>query len=227
MLIAQNHKKMSKNWKFKIIIIWVVICSAACRTSKDNYSKMRSIDLFKIYITGDFHNKKQIEAENKAGKQIHPLAIHVNRVCDQIIDNRPSIDGFWILEESYYTKPGTDIVDIKPYLFLFEYAEDEKVKLTPYTIPKEIDVKSVRNDNKALRFDYNKISPSPSFKPAYYTRDGNFFRVNAQNDLPNGMKFTLTETITPTQLIVMELLEKDNVRLTPYDTPIIYYRIRK
>jgi hypothetical protein len=198
--------------------------SESCQ-SKDGV-KMRSIDLFKTYITGDFNNTKQITEEKNAGHQIHPLAIHINRVCDPIIDNKPTLDGFWILEESYYTKPGSDTAEIKPYLFLFESAEDNKVKLTPYTLPKDIDLKSVKNDNPSLRFDFNKISPSPTFKPAYYEREGDVFKINAVNDLPNGMKFTLIETITANQLQVMELLEKDGKRLTAYDTPIIYDRVR-
>ncbi|MFZ1524470.1 MAG: hypothetical protein WAT22_06605 [Saprospiraceae bacterium] len=40
------------------------------------------------------------------------------------------------------------------------------------------------------------------------------------------MKFTLIETISATQLIVMELLEKDGRRLTPYETPIVYDRVK-
>ena len=62
------------------------------------------------------------------------------------------------------------------------------------------------------------------------SRSGGFgndkFYINAPNDLPNGMKFTLIETISATQLIVMELLEKDGRRLTPYETPIVYDRVK-
>lgn len=55
--------------------------------------------------------------------------------------------------------------------------------------------------------------------------DGESFSVNHPNDLGNGMKFTLIETLSLSQLEVMELLEKDGQRVTPYDTPIIYKRI--
>jgi hypothetical protein len=186
---------------------------------------MRSIDLFKTYITGDFNNKNQIGLEKSSGNQVHPLAIHVNRVADHIIDHKPTVDGFWILEESYYTKPGAMDVEVKPYLFLFESAEKNMVKLTPYTLPKEMDVKQITNDNPNLRFDFNELKPSSSFKPAYYKREGNVFTIHAPNDLANGMKFTLIETITANQLSVMELLEKDGKRITPYNTPILYDRI--
>jgi hypothetical protein len=213
------------NVKIQGFII-LFLLTVSCNTLKKDFSTMKSIDLFKICITGDFNNRRQIDEQLKSGKQIHPLAIHVNRVADHKIINGPNINGFWILEESYYTKPGSDSIETKPYLFLFEKAEDNKVKLTPYTLPPQIDLKSVRNDNDNLRFDFNGIRPSPSFKPAFYIREGNSFKLNAPNELPNGMKFTLTETITTDQLIVMELLEKDGKRLTPFNTPIVYDRIR-
>jgi hypothetical protein len=188
--------------------------------------KMDSIDLFKIYITGDFDNKRQIADEIKMGNQIHPLAVHVNRIADYRIKNAPKVNGFWILEESYYTKPGQEEVEIKPYLFLFEAYSNDQVKLTPYSLPENLDKKEIKNDNPELFFDFNQIKPSPSFKPAFYTRKDNHFYIHAPNDLPNGMKFTLTETISATQLIVMELLEKEGKRLTPYDTPIVYDRVK-
>ena len=84
----------------------------------------------------------------------------------------------------------------------------------------------IKNNNQDLIIDYHNISPSPSFKPAFYTRKDDKFYINAPNDLPNGMKFTLIETISADQLSVMELLEKNGQRLTPYDTPIIYDRVK-
>lgn len=185
---------------------------------------MSSIELFKQYITGDFDNQRQITQQIKAGRQIHPFAVHVNRVADHRILNAPKVNGFWILEESYYTKPGESEIEVKPYLFLFESVDGDKVKLTPYTMPEHIDKKTIRNDNDSLVFDYRDLKPSASFKPAFYERKGNTFTIFAPNDLPNGMKFTLIETINADRLEVMELLEKDGQRLTPYDTPIIYDR---
>jgi hypothetical protein len=207
-------------------MLCMMIILSGCNIFKQSTSKMRSIDLFKTYITGDFNNDRQIAEEIKSGKQLHPKAVHVNRIADHRILNAPKVDGFWILEESYYTKPGQSQVEVKPYLFLFEAAEDGKVKLTPFALPKDMDVNLVKNENASLKFDFNTISPSPSFKPAFYTRKDDKFYINAPNDLPNGMKFTLIETISSTQLIVMELLEKDGKKLTPYETPIVYDRVK-
>lgn len=205
--------------------IWSLVLIMSCTSMKNNPDKMKSIDLFKKYITGDFDNKRQIAEEIKKGNQIHPLAVHVNRIADHRIKNVPKVDGFWILEESYYTKPGQVEVEIKPYLFLFEAHGTDQIKLTPYTLPENLDKKEIKNDNPKLSFDFNQLKPSSSFKPAFYTRKDNKFYINAPNDLPNGMKFTLIETISSTQLIVMELLEKEGKRLTPYDTPIVYDRV--
>ncbi len=187
---------------------------------------MRAIDLFKQYITGDFNNERQLADEVAAGKQEHPLAIHVNRVADQRILGAPPIDGFWLLEESYYTWPGKETT-LKPYLFRFEAIGDTAVLLTPYTLPSEIPVAEIRNDNPDFRLQYSKISPSPTFKPAAYSlRNGKFY-LHAVNDLPGGMRFSLIETISDSRLEVMELLEKNGERITPYATPILYDRVSR
>ena len=78
------------------------------------------INRFQEFITGDFDNTAQVVAEIKAGKQIHPLAVHVNRLANDKIKNIPAgLNGFFIIEESYYLADGKPI-DLKPYLFLFE-----------------------------------------------------------------------------------------------------------
>jgi hypothetical protein len=186
---------------------------------------MSAIDLFRQYISGDFDNSRQVEAQREAGQQIHPFARHVNRVADHKVRNRPANrKGFFLLEESYYDYPGKD-TEIKPYLFFFEGVNDSTVRLQVYRIPDSIPVEQVRNDNPDLFFDYETLSPSPSFQPAdYQLRDGEF-HLHAPNELGGGMRFTLIETIGPDRLEVMELLEKDEQRLTPYDTPIIYDRL--
>jgi hypothetical protein len=221
-LTLKNSKMRRLNFLF-LIFIW----TSCAKNPSMNYDKMSSINLFKTYITGDFNNQAQIDQEIKSGNQIHPLAVHVNRVFDSKLKNAPKVNGFWILEESYYTKPGQTVVEEKPYLFLFEAAEDGKVKLTPYTLPKDKPTSYFKNSNVGITIDFNTIQPSPTFKPAYYLREGNLFKLNAPNELPNGMRFTLIETITVKSLEVMELLEKDGKSLTPYSTPILYDRVSK
>jgi hypothetical protein len=186
---------------------------------------MALIDLFETCITGDFDNQQQVDAELKAGKQIHPLAKHVNRNANSKIRNAPQRPGFWLLEESYYTTPGKDM-SIKPYLFFFEPLGTDKVQLRVYQLPADVPVASIRNDNTSLFFDYNTLKPSPTFKGAEYTyapSEGTF-STRSLNDLGNGMRFTLIERFTKDRLEVMELLEKDGKKLTSYDTPILYDR---
>ena len=168
-------------------------------------SPQRTIDLFETYITGDFTNQRQVEAEVKAGKQVHPLARHVNRRADAKIQNAPPRDGFWLLEESYYEYPG------KP------------LEAKPENLPPV----ALKNGNANLRMNFSDLKPSPTFKGALYQRRGDTFTTHAPNDLGNGMRFTLIETFTKDRLEVMELLEKNGQRLTPYDTPIVYDRVRR
>lgn len=181
---------------------------------------------FQKYITGNFDNSEQVVAEIKAGKQIHPLSIHVNRLANNKIKNLPAyFGGFFIIEESYYLAEGKPI-DIKPYFFLFQAKSKNEVQLTVYQLPEGIKKEEFRNDNQTLVIDYNTLKPSLTFKGAVYTwnKKSKTFSTNASNELGNGMKFTLIETLTANQLSVLELLEKDGKRLTVYDTPIIYRR---
>lgn len=189
-------------------------------------SPQRTIDLFETYITGDFTNQRQVEAEVKAGKQVHPLARHVNRRADAKIQNAPPRDGFWLLEESYYEYPGKPL-EAKPYLFFFEAVGDTAVRLSVYKFPENLPPDALKNGNANLRMNFSDLNPSPTFKGALYQRRGDTFTTHAPNDLGNGMRFTLIETFTKDRLEVMELLEKNGQRLTPYDTPIVYDRMRR
>jgi hypothetical protein len=198
-----------------------------CNSTKKLERNMNAIDHFRKVITGDFDNSKQVAEEVKAGKQIHPSARHVNRIIDSRIKNIPQgpagIRHFYVLEESYYEYPGNP-VEIKPYIFKFSDAGPNKVRLDVYQVPERIDKKELRNDNEEWELDYNELKLSPTFKGAFYDMKDGCFYTNTPNDLGNGMKFTLIEKLCKDQLSVMELLEKNGQRVTPYDTPIIYDR---
>lgn len=186
----------------------------------------KAIDVFKTYIIGDFDNQAQIEEEKKAGKQVHPYAKHVSRRVDAKIKNLPAqMNGFYLLEESYYVYPNQADTIVKPYLFFFEEVDDQTVRLHSMQLPKELDVKQIVNTNESLNFDYNTLKESPTFKPATYTWTSKGFYIKATNEFPNG-SFTLEETISEDRLEVMETLIKDGKKVTPYDTPLQYVRIK-
>jgi len=183
---------------------------------------------FREYISGDFDNSSQVFEQIKAGKIIHPFAVHVNRVADNKVFNRPSnLNGFFLLEESYYLYDGK-LMESKPYLFLFSLHLGNIIHLTTYQLT-NYKKEELRNDNTSLRFDYQSLIPSPSFQGADYTWDPKkkTFSTVSVNELGNGMKFTLSEIFTSTTLQVMELLEKNGKRLTSYDTPIVYVRKKR
>ncbi len=196
----------------------------SCKSALVGTKSPIAIELFKTYLTGDFDNHQQVEAERAAGQQIHPFARHVNRVADHRIRNAPPRPGFWLIEESYYDMPdGTH--KINHHLFFFEAVDGRTVRLYAYELPESLPMEQLTNDNPALSIDYNELRISSRFKPAEYNFDGkDTFTIYAPNDWGNGMRFTLIEKFTPGRLEVMELLEKDGQRLTPYDTPIIYLK---
>ena len=206
-----------------LVILIISIFSLSC--SNKVTKTMLDFELYKSYIQGDLDNIAQINAEVKAGKQIHPYAKHVNRLLDDKIKNLPKdYNGFYILEESYYTFPDKP-VEVKPYLFWFEKTEQGQIKLHSLQIPKGWDKKDVRNDNPKFIVEYADLKDSPTFTPATYTKTETGFYIKVPVNLPNGMKFTLEETIGKDTFEVMESLEKDGKLLTPYSTPIIYKRI--
>ena len=209
----------------KVSFFLITVSVFASCSSKIN-SQLSDFELYKTYIQGDLDNIEQINAEIKAGKQIHPYAKHVNRMLDSKIRNLPvDHNGFYILEESYYTYPNKRM-EAKPYLFWFEKTNKGQIRLHSLQIPTGIDKKSLKNDNKKLSLNYTDLVDSPTFKPAIYTKKANGFYIKAPVDLPNGIKFTLEETIGKETFEVMELLEKDGKSITPYSTPIIYKRIK-
>ena len=209
----------------KKVSLLLITASLLASCSPKVKSQLSDFELYKTYIQGDLDNIEQINAEIKAGKQIHPYAKHVNRLLDNKIKNLPpNYNGFYILEESYYTYPNKPM-EVKPYLFWFEKTKKGQIRLHSIQIPKGIDKKSLKNDNKKLSLNYVDLIDSPTFKPAIYSKKSGGFYIKAPVDLPNGMKFTLEETIGKDSFEVMELLQKAGKSMTPYTTPIIYKRI--
>jgi hypothetical protein len=212
---------MKKNLIYTFFIVGITACNS---TKKIN--KMLAYDYFKDVLCGEFDNKNQVELERKNGKQIHPFAKHITAIANQKIKNFPvDLAGYFILEESYYTYEGKQM-EVKPYLFFIEKVSEAQIKLSSYSMPTDIPKADIRSNNAAFSLDFTKISVSKTFKPAIYTLIDGKFTVNHPTDLGNGMTFTLIETLSRNRLEVMELLEKNGKKLTPYDTPIIYERIK-
>ena len=186
---------------------------------------MTAYELFQEILVGDFDNRNQVEAEKIMGNQVHPFAVHVNRLFTHRVEGLPSnFEGCYILEESYYTYPN-QAPTIKPHLFHIEAYTDGVAQLTPTQIPEHWDLKDVRNDNPDLTFDYSELKPIVWFKPALYYQYRGELHTNSPQDLGGGKRFSLIETLSKNRLQVMELMEENGVRLTPYATPIVYERI--
>jgi hypothetical protein len=210
----------------KKVSLLLITASLFASCSPKIKNQLSDFELYKTYIQGDLDNIEQINDEIKVGKQIHPYAKHVNRLLDSKIRNLPAnYNGFYILEESYYTYPNKPM-DEKPYLFWFEKTNKGQIRLHSLQIPKNIPKKDLKNDNKRLSLNYADLVDSPTFKPTTYRRTSKGFYIKAPVDLPNGIKFTLEETISKESFEVMELLEKEGKSMTPYSTPIIYKRIK-
>ena len=178
-------------------------------------------------LCGTLDNQEQIDAERAAGKQVHPYAKHVTAICDHLIVNRPkNHPGIYILEESYYIQPGKSEseTELKPLFFYFTAKDANTALLHSMQIPEHVKAEEAINANDALVFDFNEIEMRP-WGPAEYIwhEDQQCFKVDHEDPI-NGITFRLTETLKYGELFVMELVHKDGLKLTSYDTPIHYVK---
>lgn len=181
---------------------------------------------FTQILCGTLDNQAQIDREKKAGKQVHPYAKHVTAICDHKIINRPEgHEGLYILEESYYIYPGKEEVELKPLLFYMRSDGKNKALLQSVQIPERLEKVEVTNDNKELVLDFKELSIR-NFGVAEYTlHEEGYFTVDHKANMGNGITFQLIETLSDKGLDVMELVKKDGIKITPYDTPIEYRRV--
>lgn len=180
---------------------------------------------FTDILCGTLDNKAQIEAEQKAGNQVHPYAKHVTDLFSHRVLNRPeNHEGIYVLEESYYTYPGEE-TSVKPLLFYLRSDGDRKVFLQSVQIPEKFSPEEATNANKDFILDFKDLS-FRAFGTAEYTlMETDEFTTNHIGVVGPGMTFQLTETLSDHGLSVMEILRKDGVKLTPYDTPIMYVKV--
>lgn len=183
---------------------------------------------FTEILCGTLDNSAQVERERAAGKQIHPYAKHVTAICDHKIINRPKDhEGLYILEESYYVPPGKkeEEMELKPLLFYMRSDGKSKAFLQSVQIPEKFSKAEVTNDNEALIFDFNELTFRAFGTAEYSLMETDQFTVNHIAKIAPGMTFQLTETLSDHGLDVMELVRKDGVKLTPYDTPLEYRHV--
>ncbi len=181
------------------------------------------LELFMEILCGDLDNREQVEAEQKAAKQVHPYAKHITRLCDHKVLNRPvDMDGHYILEESYYSYPDKEM-QVKPLLFYIRQKDEQSVSLQSIVVPERLDKAEVINANDELSFDYHELVVNQKFGIAEYTmHDNAYFTTDHLCDFGNDVSFRLIETLSAEHLLVLELYTKAGQSLTPYNTPIIY-----
>lgn len=187
---------------------------------------MKEFELFKKVIVGKFNNLEQVEKEKSEGKIIHPIAKHINGICNDKIDNLPNdFKGIFVIEESYYTDVKSERTNVLPHLFLFEENEEGKVKLISYELPKSISRSEFTNSNDNLRIDYNELEISQKFNPMIYEyKDGVGFHGRSLSNFGPDTTFLLDETLSEDVFEVNEILKKGDRVIVGFESPIIYKR---
>jgi hypothetical protein len=155
-----------------LFILFLLVSAGGSKSKSDENIAVEEnmLEKFLMYLTGDFDNLEQLDAQRAAGQITHPYAKHINRLADHKVVNRPQeYQGHFLLEESYYLYDYEQDTLLKPYLFYFTLGEPGRIRLHSYKLPEGLDLALVRNDNPDLIFDFDELVMSSSFNPAEYT----------------------------------------------------------
>lgn len=185
----------------------------------------KTLDKFINNLCGEFNNDDQINKETAQGAVTHPKARHINGICNDKITNLPdNFNGYFVIEESYYEQG--NFKNSLPHLFLFTVNEDNKIKLTSYEVPKNIDKKDFINSNTNLSMDYNELIISEKFTPMVYEENDDMFYGESESNFSPVITFTLKETIKKDVLYVSEVMRRDGKITFGFVDPIIYKKIK-
>ena len=185
---------------------------------------MTELENFVELLSGSFDNSRQLRELESEGITDFPAARHQNRVCNQKIEGLPEgFEGFFLVEESYYTVKG--YTRASAHLFLFTQ-EGESIKLTSYQLPEGCDKGNFTYESMG-RVQYRELKVSEKFTPVYYTRRGDTWEGGSVSMFSPVLKFTLAERLSPEVLEVSETMEMNGRRTFGYDRPILYRRTRE
>ena len=195
---------------------------------KNHFKKLMDIILkqFTDILCGVFDNQAQVDREKAIGKQVHPYAKHITELCSHKVLNRPNgHEGAYVLEESYYTYFGKE-TQVKPLCFYLRSDGKRKVFLQSLQIPNKFSLEEATHANKNFILDYNQLFIRPFGVAEYTLMETGQFTTNHIAVVGLGMTLQLIETLSEGHLSVMEIVRKDGVNFTPYDTPIEYIKIK-
>ena len=118
-------------------------------------------------------------------------------------------------------------MELKPLLFYVRSDGRSKALLNSVQIPEKYSKEEATNDNEDFIMDFHELKLRPFGTAEYELQSDGSFKVNHKADMGNGVTFQLIETLSTDGLSVMELVHKDGVKLTPYDTPILYVPVQE
>lgn len=179
---------------------------------------------FMEFLCGNFDNHAQCQKEEELGKRIHPYAKHIIGRCNDKMINLPlKFTGQFVIEESYFDLGDQKIE--KHYLFLYQVARENSIKLTSYEIPADIEREVFTNTNEQLQIDYRDLVVSPRFEPlALMESNGEFFGENISR-FSADMLFKFSLRVVRDKLYVKEVLERDGDKVAGYYQPTIYDKL--
>lgn len=186
---------------------------------------MKQINDLKDFVEllcGTFDNKKQIEELKNQGVTDFPSARHVNQTLNNRITGIPeNFDGYFVLEESYYTT--NDKTNSMSHLFLFT-KEGENFKLTSYEIPEGFSQGNFIYENIKSSIEYKKLKVHDKFTPMIYHYQNGVYHGESVSMFSPVLRFTLIEDLSDEVMSVKETFEVNGKKTFGFDYPIHYIR---
>ncbi len=182
---------------------------------------MSKLDAFMQLLSGHFNNSQQF-AFLRDTEPDFPYAEHVNTVCnDKIIHLPDSFNGYFLVEESYYTVNGN--THSSSHLFLFTEKETG-IQLISYELPEGYKKDTFTYETMGT-IDFSDLKASAKFTPALYTEKDGVWEGGSTSMFSPVLKFTLWEKFSKDCLEVEERMEVNGKKTFGYDRPILYKRV--
>ncbi|MCU0445047.1 MAG: hypothetical protein MUE85_09025 [Microscillaceae bacterium] len=217
--------------KYQVIKLLIISYLAiSWQVSAQDKSRYGSLELFQKYWLGSFDNSRQIQAEKLSGRQIHPYARQINRVMNKKIKNIPAdFQGVFIWSENHYLNPEQSDTTAKFTLYKIEAIDNQSVRLYFIDLPLDWHSRDFGYLEPDSQLDFKDLKVLPNLRNGlvYMLKEGQFFYTKTIFNLSAELRLTLEEYVSKNLRSVLELTEKNGQRLTSYDTPILYDRVKK
>ena len=188
--------------------------------------KIETLEKFINYLSGSYNNDNQLKEEKAiTGEGRTPEAKHIVGICNDKVKNLPNdFKGYFTIDETYYNHEGHKTA--LHHLFLYTLNEDNKVMLTSYELPTDVDYNDFVNSNYNLVIDYNKLELSKKFDPILFEEKEDYFLAETKSNFTPEVVFTAIQKVYDSKMHMTEIFRKNREIVSGSEEPIKYDKFK-